>query len=180
MPSLKGRQPSSPAPQVLQDAVLEGQAAQLAGAAVGPAEELAVDDDAHAHAGAQGDDHEGFGLGVGGIGAIDAHREAVRVVVHVHGNVEPFLQILLERDLRPGRDVLGIVDNPLLDVHHRGDADSDLLRSDAEDLLDLGGEVVQRLAEGHVRTERRGVDLLDDPSVFDKAEAQVGASDINT
>ena len=165
---------------VLQDAVLEGQAAQLAGAAVGPAEKLAFIDDAHPHAGAQGDDHEGLGLRVGGIGAVDAHREAVRIVVHGHGYAETLLQVLLEGNLRPGRDVLGVVDDALLDVHHRGDAQADLLRAGAENLLDLGGQVLQGLFQRHFRTERRRVDLLDDPSVVDETEAQVGASDVNS
>ena len=165
---------------VFQDAVLVGQAAQFAGAAVGPAEQLPVQDDAHPHAGAQGDDHEGLGLRIGRVGAVNAHREAVRVVVHGHGDAEALLQPLLQRNDRPGRDVLRVIHDSLLDVHDRRDADADLFRSGAENLLDLGGEVVQGLIERHFRAERRGVDLLDDLSVFDEAEAQVGAPDINS
>ena len=121
---------------------------------------------------------EGFRALARRVGAIHAQRVTICVIVHGDGDVELILQILLEGDDSPGGDVLGVIDDAVLHVDDRGNADADLLHGRGNDGAYFGGQVFQGFLQGSIRGERGDGETLRDLAVFDQAEAQVGSSDV--
>ena len=89
------------------------------------------------------------------------------------------LQVFLEGNDSPGGDVLGVIDDSMLHVDDRGDADADLLHRRGDDGAYFGGQVFQGFLQGSIRGEGGDGETLRNLAVFDQAEAQVRASDVN-
>ena len=118
-------------------------------------------------------------LGFSPVCAVHAQGVAIRVVVHGDGDVEALLQEGLHRNDRPGGDVLGVIDDSLFHVDDRGNADADLFHGGDEEFLNLGGQVLQGLLQRRARGEGRNGESVRYAVVFDQAEAQVGAADVD-
>ena len=163
---------------VLDHGIAVNQAAELAGAAVGAVQQAAFHHDTHPDSRSQGHGDEQFRLLRGGIESVDAERVTVRIVVHRHGHVEPVFQISLERNLFPGRNVLRVVDDALVDIDHGRNADTYFISIARDDAVDQSAEVVERLLQGGVLREGRCRErVLDDP-ILHQSETQIGPSNV--
>ena len=152
--------PSPPLEELLAAVILDhgapvGQAAKLSGTAVGAAEESPAIHDAESGTRAEGDADQYFRLGVFGVGPVRRHREAVGVVADGDRHSETLLQVILERNDFPGRDVSGIIHHSGMGVHQRRDSDSNFGGVRGDDTADLFREILEGLLHGIFLLEGR-------------------------
>ena len=137
--------PSRPGAEGLVVRAVVGHGAELAGAAVVAADELAVCHYAEARAGAQRDAHEH--VVVATRKCLCAKGIAVGVVVYGDGRAEALFKVVFEMDFLPGGDVHRVVDDAAVGVYQCGDADADGLYFRRDDAGDCIAQIVERFLQ---------------------------------
>jgi len=162
---------------VLDRVVTIGDGADLSRAAVVAAVETPVDDDAGAEPGADGEADQVANAAAGAEVEL-ADGERVGVVVDVGGHAVALLQVVAERHLAPGGDVLHPIDDAAVEVDDARHATADAGHLAIEDLVD-GAEDLRRdhLGPLAVRDARGGAAL--DGAAAHLADADLGAAEVD-